>query len=225
MRTYAKRVEALTERLVLSKLPLVGSGDPLDQQALSQGLRTLELELDRLADRSRRSARAAAQRASDHGRRESQRILNVKLPVKSPLAQATVEAFADQGVASLRRAGKQQVSRMRQAIAQHAEGSSMRADILQTLWVSRNRGKTIARDQVHGVFSETIRAWSSAVGSEKFTWHTRRDERVRAGHQALDGRTFFWNAPPNTGRGEGNNLPGQPVNCRCVAIPVVDSQP
>ena len=222
MRTYAKRVEVLVNRLVVDRLPILGSGDPLDVAALESGLRELDVELDKLADRSRRSAYAAAKRASTHARQEAQRVLNVTLPKNDMTEAFRIQTFTDLGVARLRAAGTAQVARIRQAITQHVEGASMRQDILKSLWVSRVRGRMIARDQVYGLHVQSIGAWAQTVGSKKYTWHTRHDERVRYGHQRLDGRVFSWDDPPNTGRQEGNNHPGGAgaPNCRCTAIPV-----
>ncbi len=219
MRTYAARVEALTEKHVLSALPVLGSGDVLDVAALEAGIVELEAELGVLADRSRRSASAAAKRSSEHARVEAQRVLGVSIPKTDPRAAWAVGDFAEIGVLRLRKAGEAQAAKMRAAIAAHTEGESMRADILQSLWVSRVRSQAIARDQVYGLHAQVLRAWSLAAGSGSFVWHTRHDERVRPGHNALDGKTFLWSAPPDTGGGEGHNLPGSPHGCRCVAIP------
>jgi SPP1 gp7 family putative phage head morphogenesis protein len=52
---------------------------------------------------------------------------------------------------------------------------------------------------------------------EEYVWSTSRDERVRPSHSAKDGKRFKWNDPPSdTGH------PGNEIQCRCVAIPVLD---
>ncbi len=41
------------------------------------------------------------------------------------------------------------------------------------------------------------------------------DERVRPSHEALDGTRQRWDDPPAEGH------PGEPINCRCIAEPVL----
>lgn len=82
--------------------------------------------------------------------------------------------------------------------------------------VTESRAKLIARDQtskMNGAFNQ-IRQLS--LGIEKYQWQTSGDERVRDDHAANDGETFRWDKAPATGH------PGEAVNCRCVAIPVLD---
>lgn len=82
--------------------------------------------------------------------------------------------------------------------------------------VTESRAKLIARDQtskMNGAFNQ-IRQMS--LGIEKYTWQTSGDERVRTEHVENDGETFRWGKAPLTGH------PGEAVNCRCVAIPVID---
>ncbi|QBX99536.1 hypothetical protein E2K80_01340 [Rhodophyticola sp. CCM32] len=50
------------------------------------------------------------------------------------------------------------------------------------------------------------------LGIEQYTWETVGDERVRAGHAALDGRVFRWDSD--------GERPGEAPNCRCSARPV-----
>ena len=220
MSTYTTRAEALVERLVLSKLPVVGSGDELDRGALEAGLADLGEQLDVLAERTRRSTQAAANRAAQHARGETQRILNMAIPKRDPRVTLVAHDFAEAGVARMKRAGVAQVAQIRKNIAAYVEGESMRAEILRALWVTRNRAQAVARGVVYGVQTQLIASYAQAVGGTSYIWCTRRDERVRHGHSALDGRTFRWDAPPNTGNGEGNNHPSGAVSCRCRALPL-----
>lgn len=217
MATYTARVEKLVERLVLSKLPVVGSGDELDLADLEAGLAELDVQLDRLADLSRRSSQAAANRAAQHARAETQRILNMSIPKRDPRVTLTAHEFAELGVARMKRAGRAQVAQIRKNILAYEEGESMRQEILRALWVSRQRSQAVARNVVFGVQAQLIAGYALAVGGTHFIWCTQRDERVRHGHSVLDGKTFRWDTPPF--EGTGNYLPGQAPNCRCRALP------
>jgi SPP1 gp7 family putative phage head morphogenesis protein len=217
METYAERVERLVERKVLSRLPILGSGDTLD---LEGGLLELEAELDSLAGKVGRSALAAGKRVSTHGRSEVGRMMKVKMPLPDLRTKAAIDAFAERNIELVRKAGRAQVARIRKAIAEHEEGDSLRRDITDALWVSRNRGKMIARDQAYKFHAQTIEEWSRAAGSEEYLWAAHKDERTRPGHARLDGTRHRYDNPPNTGRLEGFNRPGQAANCRCRMVPV-----
>jgi SPP1 gp7 family putative phage head morphogenesis protein len=90
--------------------------------------------------------------------------------------------------------------------------------------VTESRAKLIARDQTVKMNSDFNRERQQQVGIEKYEWSTSQDERVRTSHADVDGRTFRWDEPgpvPGAVAGEPCH-PGIDVNCRCVAIPVVD---
>lgn len=82
--------------------------------------------------------------------------------------------------------------------------------------VARSRAKLIARDQIATVNGQITRQRQTEAGVREFIWRTSQDERVRESHAALEGQRFRWDAPPPEG------IPGQPINCRCTAEPVLD---
>lgn len=93
------------------------------------------------------------------------------------------------------------------------------------------RAKFIARNEVGTALGAVNKERQTAVGVELYEWQTAADERVRATHSALDGRIFTWKGKV-TINGKSYKeaidpafsmsptIPGQPWNCRCVAIPV-----
>jgi len=56
------------------------------------------------------------------------------------------------------------------------------------------------------------------AGIDSYVWRTMEDERVRETHDAVDGQTFPWSAPPEE---TDNNHPGEDYQCRCWAEPVL----
>jgi len=206
MDTYAERVAAKAERLVVKRLE---GGD------IFGGLAQFELELRDLASNMLRSSRAAARRASDHARSEAARVLNLQIP-KPYTQDPAVDKFVRSVEARLLAAAQAQADLIR-GVLEEGKGAE---GVRQALWLSRQRSQLVARDSVYGLQAAALQQWSQNLGSEEFYWSTSKDERVRPGHAALDGRKFRWDDPPNTGRGEGANLPGQARNCRCKAVPV-----
>jgi SPP1 gp7 family putative phage head morphogenesis protein len=86
--------------------------------------------------------------------------------------------------------------------------------------VTVSRAKLIARDQVSKMTSAFNEIRQVNVGITHYTWSTSHDERVRKSHQDLNGKDFAWKDPPEVDGEKAN--PGEPVNCRCVAIPVIN---
>lgn len=84
---------------------------------------------------------------------------------------------------------------------------------------------TIARTEVNKLHGQLSSYQQQEVGVAKYTWTTARDERVRPSHEALDGQVFTWdpNGDPAIGQDGGAIMPGQEINCRCVALPVIES--
>lgn|SRR6185295_7009271 len=85
--------------------------------------------------------------------------------------------------------------------------------------VTESRAKLIARDQISKMNAAFNEVRQVSVGITHYTWSTSHDERVRKSHADLNGHDFAWKNPPEVD-GERAN-PGEPVNCRCVAIPVI----
>jgi SPP1 gp7 family putative phage head morphogenesis protein len=81
--------------------------------------------------------------------------------------------------------------------------------------VSNSRAKLIASDQTGKTIGALASTRQSQAGVTQFVWRTAEDERVRPDHAALDGTVFSWSMPPSIG------VPGQPIRCRCVAIPYI----
>jgi SPP1 gp7 family putative phage head morphogenesis protein len=93
----------------------------------------------------------------------------------------------------------------------------LRSTIEHVGHVTDYRAKLIARDQtskMNGAFN-CVR--QTEAGIDSYYWQTAGDERVRDTHAENDGKIFRWDDPP-----EETGNPGDDINCRCVAIPVLD---
>ena len=92
----------------------------------------------------------------------------------------------------------------------------LRKEVQARYGVSQSRADLIARDQISKFNGQVTEYRQTSVGITRYMWSTSGDERVRDSHRALDGKIFEWKKPPPEGH------PGEPVSCRCVAIPVLD---
>ena len=94
----------------------------------------------------------------------------------------------------------------------------LRKKLTEDFGFSDRRAKLIARDQIAKLNSDLNRERHLQAGVTTYTWRTAHDERVRPLHRSLDGEVYQYGKP--TGAEQGLP-PGQPVNCRCVAVGVV----
>ena len=91
--------------------------------------------------------------------------------------------------------------------------------------ITQNRAKLIARDQTSKANGELSKQRQIDTGFEFFKWETAKDVRVRDPHAKLAKQdigfgpgVYRWDKPPKNDKGE-TIIPGQEVQCRCVAIP------
>lgn len=96
-----------------------------------------------------------------------------------------------------------------------AELSAMIQDISNK---NRSRADLIARDQIGKLNGRLTQLRQQSAGIKEYVWSTSRDERVRKAHAEREGKTFKWSDPPSDGN------PGYPIRCRCVAVPVIDTE-
>jgi SPP1 gp7 family putative phage head morphogenesis protein len=140
--------------------------------------------------------------------------------------RAVRTAFRDQNLSLIKSMARDKVSRVRDILRTHGPGGRVeriQQDIEAETGATPARAALIARDQVLSLNAQVTQARHEAAGITQYVWSTSRDERVRKGHRALEGRTFSYADPPvvdeKSGRREN---PGQDFRCRCVAVPVVD---
>lgn len=137
-----------------------------------------------------------------------------------------LDKFREDNLAKITALSGLQVDKLRIYLSDsEADGRStedMRKGIKTLLGVSESKADLLARDQVLKFNGQIMRERQTQSGISLYVWDTSGDERVREGHADLDGETFSWDDPPDTGQGELNH-PGMDYQCRCVALPVLPS--
>lgn len=100
-------------------------------------------------------------------------------------------------------------------------------DLSKQRHIGADRIKGIARDQTAKLNENLNEMAMRDAGVEFFEWSTAHDERVSTGyggHKQIDGKIYKWgdNAHYPVIDTYGNRgVPGQRVNCRCTARPVL----
>ena len=105
------------------------------------------------------------------------------------------------------------------AILQGRTVKQLRSQLTHEFGMLDSRAKLIARDQVSSLNADLNEIRHRQAGINRYVWSTSNDERVRPRHQAIDGREYVYGEP--TGAEDGLP-PGRPINCRCVAQPIVE---
>lgn len=87
---------------------------------------------------------------------------------------------------------------------------------------TQNRAQLLARDQINKLNGEITQFRLRKIGVQRYIWRTVGDERVRSRHAAVNGKMFKWDDPPAVGVNGQKVNPGQDIQCRCYAEPVLD---
>ena len=96
--------------------------------------------------------------------------------------------------------------------------------------VTERRAKLISRDQTNKINSNLSQMRQMAAGFEYFRWETSHDERVRDRHKHVAERVtaygkgiFRYDNPPIVDQNVPQK-PGEPIQCRCIAVPVSQAE-
>lgn len=144
-------------------------------------------------------------------------------PFQNAEQQALIDQWRIENLRLITNAGDDHVAELAEAFKAAQEQGLSRQELIDTvkkvLKTGEDRAKLIASDQTTK-FNGTIQAvQQQAAGITEFVWSTSKDGAVRPTHRELEGKTFSW----AVGAPDGPNmvLPGQPVRCRCQAIPKI----
>jgi len=103
-------------------------------------------------------------------------------------------------------------------ITKQISGSSLNS----TFNKMNNRIKTIARTEVAKLNSQITNKRLTNLGIKKAVWDATNDSRTRPCHAIRDGKEYDI-AVGLYSSCDGNTIqPGQEINCRCVAVPIVE---
>jgi len=146
-------------------------------------------------------------------------VAKVSPIVMEPWLVSEREAFISVQKKLITKISEEQFDRIQQATLAGLRDGKLATDIAKDLekqlHIPKNKAKLIARDQTSKLVGNLNQYRQQELGIKEYMWSTVGDNRVRDEHIALEGLVFSWDNPPS----EGN--PGEAVNCRCVAIPII----
>ncbi|MCP4051065.1 MAG: hypothetical protein GY730_10215 [bacterium] len=174
---------------------------------------------------------------ASHNRREVLKLLSVvqgsqiqDIFLSESFLEFEISAFVKQNISLIKtvpeRFFRETEGIIFRGIQQGVSHVEIRKQITERFNISRNRAKLIARDQVGKLNSQLTQLRQQSVGVKKYIWRTVGDERVRGNpggqfphatpsHFSREGKKFNWSEPPSDGH------PGQPIQCRCYAEPIL----
>lgn len=172
----------------------------------------------------RASAGAIAQNISVFNRGQLNRVfeatVGIGLPSTEPGLTDLLRGFIQDNARLITSLATDTISQIEGSVLRGLRRGQTNSDIAASIrnatGVSARRARLIARDQVASLNGELTQIRQTRMGVSEYIWRTSGDERVRDEHQALDGTRHSWANPPAGGH------PGEPINCRCVAEPVLD---
>ena len=159
------------------------------------------------------------------------KLLGVQPIVSEPWLDARVKAFVAENASLVTTLPNEGLADIEQLLyREQRRGLSpqkLRVKIVEQFGVTQGRARVIARDQVSKFNASLTQTRQTNLGIEEYTWRTVEDGRVRSDHRHLDGEVFKWSDPPvtvRTGKRAGErNHPGQDIQCRCYAEPVIQA--
>jgi SPP1 gp7 family putative phage head morphogenesis protein len=148
-------------------------------------------------------------------------IFGIDIFVDEPWLSDQLKLFSSQNAQLIKSIPQQELERVagdiERGLQQGVRFTEIAKGLQKSFGITHRRAKLIARDQTTKLNASLTRLRQEDVGVEEYIWQTSGDERVRPTHRANDGKKFRWDKPPSkTGH------PGNDVNCRCVAIPVMN---
>lgn len=161
-----------------------------------------------------------AQKVLRHSQNEFRR-LGIDLRKSEPGLDAMISEWRSANVARITSLGEFEKHELSGILADSygRPVAEIRQRIRERFDVTRSKADLLARDQVLTLNAQIGQARAVAAGITEFYWTASGDERVRESHAEIDGERFEYADPPEVD--DEIVLPGEPINCRCVACPIL----
>ena len=130
-----------------------------------------------------------------------------------------MKAFVRENVSLIKSMPDTTFSEVEKIVMRSVQNGELTEDIASKISdrfdVSESRAALIARDQTNKFNGSLSEIRQKDLGIESYVWRTSMDSRVRPEHQDRNNQVFKWDELPP------DEIPGQPINCRCIALAVL----
>ena len=139
---------------------------------------------------------------------------------QEPWTDLAIDNYVEQNVSLIKSVEDRYFSEVEEIVHRGARNGLQTQEISRMIRertkVAKSRADLIARDQVNKFNGQLNMIRQRDTGVTRYRWRTAQDERVRPQHAAREGRVYEWDDPPSDGH------PGEPINCRCYAEPILE---
>lgn len=138
-----------------------------------------------------------------------------------------LNATVTENVALIKSISQEYLSGVQQAVMRSITTGNGLQDLMPYLEkhkdISLRRAHLIALDQNRKASANLGRARMQNLGVEEYKWlHTGGSDHPRELHVRMSGNVYRWDDPPIIDEStQERGIPGQAINCRCRAVPVI----
>lgn len=242
LRKAVEAIEAELRATLIPQLPRILGQEKTDSLRLDALPTELEIVLGTLTarfgrvfaeDRIRAMARQTGISIAEYNQRMIQRglasVLNINLVAEEPWLAEIMERFVSQNVTLITSVQTSVLDDIKKKVLDAGlkgiRYEDLAKDIMARVPVAENKAKLIARDQIGTFYGQLTRQRQTKLGITKYMWVATKDERTRPEHRHRDGKIFYWdedNSPAGSNVLPPGERPGEPINCRCSAKPLLD---
>ena len=188
---------------------------------ITRRLEGIELRIAQIFDDDKiaKELNVIGQRIATKNGNELRRVVGVNIRNADPGVGALIDEFRARNVARIKSLAGKQLTEITE-ILNKAETPNLRVEVIrdqirERFKVSKSRATLLARDQALTLNGQIAKQRQTNLGIVSYVWTTSGDDRVRDEHAEREGVTFRWDRPPEDGH------PGEPIQCRCTAFPVL----
>lgn len=195
----------------------------------------LDKSLVKVADSMASTSKAVAKLARTHGLDTSvynkgklEKILLQPLRKDIPDLKTVMETFVDYNVRLVKGLSEETINKLTKRIVSGVEKGYSVEDIQKSIRYGlvddpgvyksiKSRMNLIAQDQIGKLNANLTQLRQKFLGIDYYIWHSQGGPTARQEHEDREGKKYRWTNPPQGGH------PGDEINCRCWAEPVVDT--
>lgn len=239
LRYFVELVQYIIERDIVPQLPGLlespttaatrqDSADDIDEAFAAAAQAAAKAMPDEMIQAAAQStALRVTEWSADQFQQQIQKVVKVNLYDDSSGMVEHLELFVSDNVKLIKSLTGQHLIDVKGIVTRGARSGAhhleVRKQIQQQLGITKRRAALIASDQIGKLNGEINQIRQTNLGVKRYRWSTSLDERVRKTHRSLEGSIQEWAKPPVVDPRTGERgHPGQPIRCRCSAIPIID---